>query len=83
MDDELRVIFNPNNRIYLRNINLTIPPTMKKDNTLKDTLKERHLNKDERDYLHTPEPDFVQSKTGEVCKNACSLPIKDIIIKYK
>lgn len=57
--------------------------SMEKTTALKEALKKRHLTKEERDILHRPVSDYVQSKTGEVCKNACSLPIEDIISKHK
>lgn len=51
--------------------------------TLKSELKVRHLRKNERDAHHRPASDVVEGGKGEVCKNACTLELQDIIIKYK
>lgn len=45
-------------------------------------LKERHLRKSERDVLHKPKTDYLEGGKGEVCKNACSLEIDDIVEKF-
>lgn len=45
-------------------------------------LKTQHLTKTERDYLHFPASDWYDTGKGEVCKNACTLEVSDIISKY-
>lgn len=51
--------------------------------SIKKEMKTRHLTRSERDALHNPETDWIQTPRGEVCKNACSLEVEDIITKYK
>lgn len=50
---------------------------------LKAKLKERHLNKEERDRNHKPESDWCESARGDVCKSSFTLEIKDILAKHK
>lgn len=50
---------------------------------VKEEIKKRHLRKNERDAHHKPASDVVECGKGEVCKNACTLELEDIIIKYK
>lgn len=49
---------------------------------LKETLKKKHLNRIERDAFHRPKSDWSESPSGEVCKNAETLVVSDIIKKY-
>ena len=49
------------------------------EKTLKDVMKKRHLNKDERQVYHKPTPDWVLTPSGEVCKSACHLVVDDLI----
>jgi hypothetical protein len=49
---------------------------------LKETLKKRHLNRMERDALHKPKTDWFETPAGEVCKNAETLVVSDIINKF-
>lgn len=42
-------------------------------------LKKMHLNRDMRSVLHRPKSDWFETPRGEVCKNACSLVVDDII----
>jgi hypothetical protein len=50
---------------------------------LKKELKKRHLNKQERDAFHNLKSDWCESPRGDVCKNASSLEIDDIVSKIK
>lgn len=45
----------------------------------KKLLKTRHLSKQERDMLHNPASDWCETNKGEVCKNACTLEIADLL----
>lgn len=49
----------------------------------KKLLKKRHLSKQERDMLHNPASDWCETNKGEVCKNACSLEISDLLDKKR
>lgn len=49
---------------------------------LKETLKKKHLNRIERDAFHRPKSDWQETPSGEVCKNAETLVVSDIIKKY-
>lgn len=49
---------------------------------LKEILKKKHLNRIERDAFHRPKSDWSESPSGEVCKNAETLVVSDIIKKY-
>lgn len=49
---------------------------------VEETLKVRHLSRDERRSLHQPLPDWKESPKGDVCKNACTLEVDDIIGKH-
>lgn len=44
--------------------------------------KSKHYTQEERQLMHNPVPDFVQSKRGEILKNSCTLDISDIINKH-
>lgn len=46
-------------------------------------MKERHLSKSERQAYHQPKNDWKESPKGDVCKNASTLEVEDIITKYK
>lgn len=46
-------------------------------------LKERHLNKRERDQLHKPKSDWCESNKGDVCRSACTLDVSDLITKVR
>ena len=62
------------------------PRNTRRDSTndnIKKTMKKRHLEKRERESLHRPLNDWKETSRGEVCINACSLPVDDIISKYK
>ena len=50
---------------------------------LEQVLKERHLTRSERSVYHQPRPDWKESSRGDVCKNASTLEVEDIITKYK
>lgn len=50
---------------------------------LNSTLKERHLSKRERQAFHKPKSDILSTDRGEVCKNACTLEVDDLIAKIK
>lgn len=50
---------------------------------LKELMKQRHLQKYERDALHKPKPDWKETPVGEVLYNSSSLVVEDIISKYK
>lgn len=45
----------------------------------KSLLKKRHLNREERQMFHKPNPDWVQTTAGEVCKSACTLVVDDLV----
>lgn len=49
--------------------------------SVKTLMKKRHLTKPERDQLHKPESDWVNTPRGEVCRNACTIEVADIIKK--
>ena len=55
----------------------------KKSGLDKKVLKDRHLNKPERDMYHKPKSDWCESPKGDVCKSACTLDVSDIISKIK
>lgn len=52
-------------------------------NRMVDTklFKKRHLSKEERDAYHAPASDWCESPRGEVCKNASTLDVTDILAK--
>lgn len=49
---------------------------------LKETLKARHLNRDERQKFHLPSSDYCQSPKGEIKKSATTLEVADLIQKF-
>lgn len=49
----------------------------------KSMLKKRHLNREERQILHKPRPDWIQTEHGEVCRSASSLVVDDLVSKYR
>ena len=54
-------------------------PLKRKEPVKKEELKKRHLTKQEREVLHKPASDWVETQRGETCKNACSLEISDLV----
>lgn len=52
------------------------------DDDVKTVIKKRHLSRDERRMLHKPESDWSESNNGDVCKSACSLEVKDLLVKH-
>jgi len=46
---------------------------------IKPILKKRHLTIEERRILHKPNPDWVQTSSGEVCRSACTLVVDDLV----
>lgn len=58
-------------------------PKANDEEAIRKLMKKRHLIKPERDQLHNPEPDFIESSRGEACRSACTLDVSDIIIKHK
>ena len=44
-------------------------------------FKSAHLNRRLRELFHKPKPDWHETGTGEVCRNACNLPIEDLVSK--
>jgi len=58
-------------------------PKAHDEEAIRKLMKKRHLLKPERDQLHNPEPDFIESSRGEACRSACTLDVSDIIIKHK
>lgn len=50
---------------------------------VEETLKVRHLTKYEREGLHQPARDWKETPKGDVCKNACTLEVEDILSKHK
>lgn len=48
----------------------------------KAVMKRRHLNSHERQRLHKPKSDWVETPSGEICKSAETLVVKDIVSKY-
>lgn len=44
-------------------------------------FKSAHLNRRLRALFHKPKPDWHETGTGEVCRNACNLPIEDLVSK--
>ena len=66
-------MFTSNNKSKMQSI---------KDPEVMEIMKERHLQKRERQSIHLPASDFCEGKRGEECKNACALEVKDIVIKY-
>jgi len=53
-----------------------------KKDLVKETMKKRHLNQDERRHYHKPENDWKDTPKGEVCVSANTLNVDDIIKKY-
>ena len=51
--------------------------------SVEETLKVRHLTKHEREGLHQPARDWKETPKGDVCKNACTLEVEDILSKHK
>ena len=51
--------------------------------SVEETLKVRHLTKHEREGLHKPARDWKETPKGDVCKNACTLEVEDILSKHK
>lgn len=49
---------------------------------IKQTMKKRHLDRDERQLLHKPDTDWVATKRGDKCRNSVTLEIEDIVRKY-
>lgn len=49
---------------------------------IKSRMKERHLSRGEREMLHNPETDWVETKRGDKCRNSCTFEVKDILIKH-
>lgn len=49
---------------------------------IEETMKQRHLSKNERARLHQPKPDWKETPKGEVCKNSSTLEVEDIISKH-
>ena len=56
---------------------------MTQESSIKKLMKQRHLTKGERDTLHRPLNDWKETPRGEVCINASSLPLEDILTKHK
>jgi len=52
-------------------------------NDIAGVMKERHLSKSERAAYHQPKNDWKESPKGDVCKNASTLEVEDIITKYR
>lgn len=48
----------------------------------KKRLKQQHLNGGEREAYHKPLNDWKETPKGEVCINASSLPVDDIVSKF-
>lgn len=48
-----------------------------------EVLKVRHLTRHEREGLHQPARDWKETPKGDVCKNACTLEVEDILSKHK
>lgn len=46
-------------------------------------LKKSHLSRDMRSMMHKPKSDWYETPKGEVCKNASTLVIDDIIAPIK
>lgn len=61
---------------------LNAKPKHNKNDALKDTLKNRHMNKRERDMYHKPHNDWTETKRGDVCKSSYTLEINDILKKH-
>ena len=59
-------------------------PEPKKDmfTKLKETLKARHLSRDERQMFHRPNSDYCQSPKGEIKKSATTLEVADLVQKF-
>lgn len=55
---------------------------MSEEELLKSELKKRHLNGGERRHYHKPKSDWQESPAGEVCRNAETLVVSDIVSKY-
>lgn len=49
---------------------------------IKEVLKERHLNGDERRFYHKPDSDWKASDSGEKFISACTLEVKDLLEKH-
>lgn len=45
-------------------------------------MKRRHLRKEERDRLHKPGSDWLDTPRGDACYSATTLPIEDIVKKF-
>lgn len=50
---------------------------------LTETLKVRHLEKNERERYHRPDSDWKQVERGETCFSAVTVEFGDILVKYK
>ena len=50
---------------------------------IKEILLSRHLDRNERQSLHNPKSDWSDTGRGDVCKNACTLEVNDILSKHK
>jgi hypothetical protein len=69
----------PTEELYLTIVGRGIGNAMKEG---KPNLKDRHATARIRNYYHNPASDWKESDRGDVCVNACSLEVKDIIEKH-
>lgn len=45
----------------------------------KETMKKRHLSKNERERLHNPKRDWLMTGKGEICRSSSVLVVDDLV----
>ena len=64
----------------LGSLTTVLPESIDEDlGKIKPILKKRHLTIEERRIFHKPNPDWVQTPSGEVCRSACTLVVDDLV----
>lgn len=58
------------------------PPIQDEEIMIKETIKSRHLSGAERATFHKPKSDWYETPAGEVCRNADTLTVVDILKKH-
>ena len=65
------------------NNNRNMRPDTQLVEELTEKMKSKHLRKEERNAIHRPLSDYYEGSRGEECKNACSLEVEDLVLKFK
>ncbi len=76
--------FGPAPQISAVTFDETVSPVPdNEEQSLESVLKVRHLSRYERQALHAPPSDWKATERGDVCKNACTLEVEDLLEKHK